>query len=521
MTDQYIYGQPIYGQEIQYQEINPNDPTLIQGQEYGTYQIGNYQQNTTTTTNTVTMQPTITTTYQTYEEKQPIYYGQTEEYSQPVYVQQDQTGQIYEYQQEPVTKIEGYENYYQQIQNPNQQQIIQEQYQQPQSIAQQQAQIAQQNRIIQHQAKIVQQMVQPKQHIKQPQPQTVKLPPSASRNPNIKQKYQQQQYQQPQYQIPQYQQQYQQQQYQQDQFQRKNSPHLIKGNYESSNKQGEPYNDKPIIEPDFQPEIPIANSVLNQSQIPFQQNVSTTPAYNPQLQPSSGNSKVMPKQSQNLQPTYVIPRRNPNMKIKQYQNINNDSHFVISKDPGSRTVPYDPNEEPNVSNASKIKKKISGEQPLSHKDSAISKKSLNANNEPIENENQNNEQMFLKEGETVNSKMLDSVVERDMQNIGKSGMDNAGRNIVKSTEQNIMESKISNDEIEKENPIEEKFPDQSNINNNQNENFPQDENQNQFGENETDDVDIDDQLEFLPTIDNILKGNAELLPPPKKKKYLY
>ena len=369
MTDQYIYGQPIYGQEIQYQEINPNDPTLIQGQEYGTYQIGNYQQNTTTTTNTVTMQPTITTTYQTYEEKQPIYYGQTEEYSQPVYVQQDQTGQIYEYQQEPVTKIEGYENYYQQIQNPNQQQIIQEQYQQPQSIAQQQAQIAQQNRIIQHQAKIVQQMVQPKQHIKQPQPQTVKLPPSASRNPNIKQKYQQQQYQQPQYQIPQYQQQ----QYQQDQFQRKNSPHLIQGNYESPNKQGEPYNDKPIIEPDFQPEIPIANSVLNQSQISFQQNVSTTPAYNPQLQPPPGNSKVMPKQSQNLQPTYVIPRRNPNMKIKQYQNINNDSHFVISKDPGSRTVPYDPNEEPKVSNASKIKKKISGEQSLSHKDSAISK----------------------------------------------------------------------------------------------------------------------------------------------------
>lgn len=556
MTDQYIYSQPIYGQEIQYQqEINPNDPTLIQGQNYGTYEVTNYQQNNTTKTKTVSMQPAITTTtYHTYEEQQPIYYGQTQEYGQPVYIQQDQTGQAYEYQQETGTEIAGY---YQQIQHPNQQQIIQEQYQQPHTIAQQQAQIAQQNRIAKQQAqiaqqnriaqqqaqitqqnriahqqaKIVQQMVQPKQNIKQPQSQNIKQTPSASRNPNIKQKYQQQQY--LQYQHPQYQQQYQQeqyqlpqyQQYQQEKFQHKNSSHIVRGNYESSNKPGEIYNDqendKPIIESDFQPEIPIINSVLNQSQIPFQQEVRTTPAYNPQIQPPPSKPKVLPQQSQNSQQSYVIPRRNPNIKIKQYQYANNDSHFVISKDPGSRTVPYNPNEQPNVSNVSNIKKKMSGEQSLSHKDSAISQKSLNANIEPAGKEVQNNEQISLKVGETVNTKVLDSVEASGLQNLEKTGLDNEREVVVKSMEQNIGESKISNEEIEKENPIEEKFPDQSNVNVNQNDNFPQEENQNQFGGSEMIDVDIDDQLEILPTIDNILKGNAELLPPPKKRKYQY
>ena len=566
MTDQYIYSQPVYGQEIHYQQgINSNDPTLFQGEGYETYEVTNYQQNAKVKTNTVNMTPTtITTTYQTYEQRQPIMYEQMQEYGQPVYIQQGQTGQNYEYQQESGVDITGYENYFQQIQQPqHQQQIIQENYQQPQSIAQQQANIVQQNRKAQQQAKIVQQMVQTKPNVKQTQFQNIKQNPSASRNPNIRQKYQQQQFQQQQYQQQQYQQQqyqqqqyqqqqyqqqqYQQEKYQQEQFQRKNSPNLIQGQIKPSNITAETYNlqqnqekDRPIIDPDFQPEIPIANSVLNQSQIPFQSNVMTTPAYNPQIQPPPSKPKVIPQPSQNYKQSYVVPRRNPNMKIKQYEYINNDLHFVTTKDPGSRTVPYNLNEKSNISKVSQnpnikkkvsveqsqnqnIMKKVSGEQSLSHKDSNISEKSLKVNNQTTEIDRQYEDQLFNTVGsEIANTKILDNVESNGIQNLGENRMDNTGVSVMKSIDPNVMESKkITNEEIEKENPIEEKVPDQSIVNNNPNEDFPQEGNLNKFGGNEIVDVDIDDQLSVLPTIDNILKGNADLLPPPRKKKYQF
>ena len=96
----------------------------------------------------------------------------------------------------------------------------------------------------------------------------------------------------------------------------------------------------------------------------------------------------------------------------------------------------------------------------------------------------------------------------------ESTIDNVGISGMKSVEP-VMQSKV-NDEFEKENPIEEKFPDQSNVENlnNQNEGFPQ-----QITQNPSQIGDIDDQLDHLPTINSIMKGNSELLPPPKKKKY--
>lgn len=463
MSKQYPYGQPIYGQ------ANPS-----KGGGYGTYEISNYQEPTTNIEGNL-----HNMTYQTYEEKQPIYYGQNQQYGQKVYYQIDQqTGQLYEYQQ-PEVQIPGYENYYE-IQQPYQNVISQPQ-QKPQTIAQQQAKIAQ-NKI-----KFSKQIAKQKQNIQ---------PPYISRNPHIKQQqYPQQQYQQ---QInPQY----------------MGQQHFVKGAYtkEVTNQVDE----GPQIESEFQPEIPIANSVLNQSKIILQPQQSHVP---PPMQ-----SKVLPQQSQNYQQSYVVPRRNPNLKLKQYEYYNNDSHFVTSVDPGSRTVVINPNINSMATiqkkDSKNISMKISGE-PIPNKDSKISQKSLEANFEPTQNEKKNADELFNKDEQPIIGEGTNNIVENvalsGEQNIEKSEMIN---NEIK-TSGNLLESKIPNEEIGKENPIEEKSPDENNINNLNNENdiFPK-ENNNQHPLEASDMGDIDDNLDHLPTINSIMKGNSEMLPPPKKKKY--
>ena len=70
--------------------------------------------------------------------------------------------------------------------------------------------------------------------------------------------------------------------------------------------------DGPIIESDFQRDFQIANSIINQSQIPLDPNIA-----NPQNQ-----SKMMPLPQQSQQVNYnqgsMSSERNPNFKIKQY-----------------------------------------------------------------------------------------------------------------------------------------------------------------------------------------------------------
>lgn len=59
----------------------------------------------------------------------------------------------------------------------------------------------------------------------------------------------------------------------------------------------------------------------------------------------------LPQQSQqvNYNQGVMSSGRNPNLKIQQYGQLSNDSHFVTSVDPGSRTVfinnmnPVEPN----------------------------------------------------------------------------------------------------------------------------------------------------------------------------------
>ena len=449
MSNQYMYGP--------YQAGNA-------GAEFGTYETTNYQPGKTAT---VVRQPI---SYETYEQQQPVYYDQDPSYTQQIYQQPKQTNNLYEYQTgEPIT---GYENYYQ-----IQQETHQQMFPQPQTIAQQQAKMAQQK------AKMVKQMVHQNQNIPNQNYQTG----FASRNPNIRQQYQPQQ---PQIIQKKYSGRMNQQQEMYGQQYQPQQPQIIQKKYsgrmnqqqEMYGQQNEPQFDQPQIEPDFQPEIPIANSVLNQSKIPFQENqVKTTPAYNPQAQTN---------------PSYVIPRRNPNANLKQY-GYYGDSHFVNSVDPGTSTMQVN-NQSMQKKNSSSIQKKISGQ---------LSQKSSGKIQNSLATESVGQPEVGI--GSTNFGKsvgMSEVQKESTIDNVGTSGMKNV---------EPVMQSKV-NDEFEKENPIEEKFPDQSNVENlnNQNEGFPQ-----QITQNPSQIGDIDDQLDHLPTINSIMKGNSELLPPPKKKKY--
>ena len=428
MSEQYIYGQP----------------TTYSGAEFGTYQASNYQQGKT---KTITRQPI---SYETYEKQQQVYYGQNQPYTENIYIQQPNQGNRYNYQLN--NEFTGYENYYQTQQETRQQMIPQ-----PQTIPQNQARMAQQK------AKMVNQMVQQKQNIQQDvQPLFV------SRNPHMRQQYQQQQ-------TPLIQKQY--------------SGHMKQQEEIYDNKE---QFDQPQIEPDFQPEIPIANSVLNQSKIPFQQNqVRITPAYNPQVQTN---------------PSYVIPRRNPNANLKQYDYYGDSSHFVNTVDPGLSTVTMYNNKYPPTiqqKNSSSIQQKNSGQ--LSQKSSGKIPNTLD------------NESIGQPEIGAGTSNFETNVDMSGIQNLKQSEVENENIGIsgLKSVEPPIMESKV-NEEFEKENPIEEKLPDQSHVDdlNNQNEGFPQ-----QMSQNPSQIADIDENLDHLPTINSIMKGNSEMLPPPKKKKY--
>ena len=422
MSDQYIFGQPTYSGA---------------GGEFGTYQATNYEK-----AKTITREPI---SYEAYEQQQQGFYGQNQPYTQQIYVQlPNQGNQVYNYTANK--DIAGYNNYYQ-----VQQETLQQMIPQSQTIGQGQARMAQQK------AKMVNQMVLQKQGMQQNM-----QPPFASRNPHMRQQYQQQQ-----------------------------AP-LIQKQYSGHMKQQENIYDnedqfnQPQIEPDFQPEVPIVNSVLNQSKIPFQQNqIRITPAYNPQAQAN---------------PSYVVPRRNPNINLKQYDYFGSDSHFVNTADPGLSTIQANSQNTSQIQkqNSSSIQKKISGQ--LSQKSSGRIQNSLE--NEPIEQP----------EIGTGISNFGPNV--GGMENVKQSEVENVGISGLKSVEP-IMESK-TNEEYEKENPIEEKFPDQSHVDdlNNQNEGFPQ-----QMSQNPSQIADIDENLSHLPTINSIMKGNSEMLPPPKKKKY--
>ena len=408
-----IYNQNIYGQSnIQYQTgIESLEPSTISGAEFGTYQATNYQP---TTTANVTRLPTI---YQT-EQESTTYYDPNQAYTQQfAYVQSDQSGQIYQFQQQG-NDLSAF--YQQQIIQPQQNIINQQDLINQQLFQNQQQVIQQQPQPISAQTKMVQQMAKQNQNLNQNIQNTSNIhqPLSASRNPYFNQQFKGQN------------------------IDALNNPPQVDDNFQ----------DGPIIESDFQPNF----------QINYNQGVM-----------SSG--------------------RNPNLKIQQYGQLSNDSHFVTSVDPGSRTVfinnmnPVEPNLEKKTS------ENIPQVSQLSHKESGISHHSIEDNNEVNQNENENE-------------------LKNDLLN--KNDSMNLVQNSVQTVETNeVLASKMSNDIYENENPIDEKQPDVSNLDNQSNNSFPMEANQNPLMQS------VSENMAQLPTIGSIMKGTSEMLPPPTKKKY--
>ena len=442
-----MYNQNLYGQQnIQYQTgVESFEPNTISGSEFGTYEATNYQP---TTTATVTRLPTI---YQT--EQGNTYYDQNQAYNQQfAYVQSDQTGQIYQIQQQG-NDLSAF--YQQQIIQPQQHIINQQGIINQQHFQNQRQVIQQQPQTISPQTKMIQQMAKQNQNLNKNIQNTsnVSQPLSVSRNPYFNQQFKGQN------------------------VDPLNNPPQVDDNIQ----------DGPIIESDFQPDFQIANSIINQSQIPLDPNLM-----NPQNQ-----SKMVPLPQQSQQVNYnqgaMSSRRNPNLNVQQYGQLSNDSHFVTSVDPGSRTVfinnmnPVEPN----------LDKKTSGNIPqvstLSHKESGISHHSIEDNQELNQNENE----------KELNNDLLN-----------KHDSMNLVQNSVQTVETNeVLASKMSNDIYENENPIDEKQPDVSNMDNQSNNSFPMEANQNPLMQS------VSENMAQLPTIGSIMKGTSEMLPPPTKKKY--
>ena len=569
-------------QQVTYDQQIYSDPNSLQGINYGTYQTTNYQN----VQNTNNPQEILYQGQEQYIEEQPQYVIQGEAYDPQVQyiqegeyvIQNDQNVQniqndqnyIYEYQQ-PETVITGYDQQQIYQQPPEQQQYIyqDENGQQYQEVYEQTPQIYQQE---QRKAKFTKQIAQQKHNVKQKQ--VVYQPQeNISRNPHIKQQYQYQHQNIPQ----QYIQNIPEQKYipppqpqPQPQPQVQIPKNMIK-------------HDKPLIESDFEPEFQMANSVIGQSQIRFEQKQA----------PQSTNIY----QNQQRRQQYVTPKRNPNANIKKYE-LTNSEHYVNTSDPGYRT-----NISKNINNTNNINQnqiqnqnqgvnitsKISKEQNISTKYSnnigvepnyqerqnqllnqdeqpivgegisclgnssimsnqnAKSNININDNNiniknnvsnvgsikNIINNSNINNSNMTNNSNINNNSINNYSKINNNSNIINNNNFDNNMTNSYKNinmngneNNENNLENQMSQEEIDKENPIEEKVPDVSNMDNPKNiieEDYEK--YQPHYAAEEMHEsklkqsVDIDANMDHLPTFKSILQGKSEMLPPPKKRKY--
>ena len=230
-------------------------------------------------------------------------------------------------------------------------------------------------------------------------------------------------------------------------------------------------------------------------------------------------------QKQQVPPSYVIPRRNPNANITKYE-LSSSSHYINTADPGSSTVP-NKNINNNLINTSNTinqmqsldkSKNLSGEQNISIKNKTSNSSMSNQDIKPEVGAG-----VSCLENSEINSNINNN------SNIKKSNISN---NMMKSdisnnNKENYIDNQMNenlniNEEIEQEKPIEEKVPDVSNmnsINESHKENMEQEQEQQQNFIQKEESGDIDDNLDHLPTVNSIMKGTSEMLPPPKKKKY--
>jgi hypothetical protein len=324
--------------------------------------------------------------------------------------------------------------------------------------------------------------------------------------------------------------------------------------------------DKPLIESQFMPEFQLANSVIDQSEIPMDQN-----QMNYQMQKA--------KQNQNQNKNYMIPRRNPNKGVRKYE-ITGNNHYVNTNDPNySMNVPKNINNTGMNSNVNNNNNNINqmnqmnqnqsqnqgmndnrniyGEQNMENKNSKnITEQSLNRNitqlmnkdgqievgegisclgNSSIMGNNLNNNINMNNQSNINNtSKISNNIKISNNSNMNNNNSNLNNINDIKNSDiinsnlnmsENNNQNQINPEEIEKEKPIEEKIPDVSNIENPNNfteENYekyqPHYSAQEVHESKLKESIDIDSTLDRLPTIDEIMKGIKEMLPPPKKEK---
>jgi len=322
MNEQIIYKQPIYAQtKIQYQ--NREDPTMAKGLVFEPYVSTNYQQNINDTT---TLPPII---YKTQFEQQP----QNQEFLGKInYLEQGNLEQSYE-----LSKNDSNIRSYQQPIQLTKQNIIQ---QQKMIYSQQPIQtIVQQPKITPQQMKIVQQISQKKNNFQHPIPF----------NPYYMQQYPQQ-----------------------------NIPPSVNQSKINQNIQIKENlsQDKPLIESEFQPEFQMANSIISQSQIKVELKPSNLNSKQSQIKQSPNQSKIIQQHQKTFSHNYVVPLRNPNININRYEQIDNDSHFVISEDPGLRSLRTNntktTRQNPNISKEISISESKFSQ--FAYKDSNLSKK---------------------------------------------------------------------------------------------------------------------------------------------------
>ena len=545
-VEQVIYQEQQPGQQIIYQEQQPGQQIIYQEQQPGQQIV--YQE----------QQPGQQIVYQEQLPGQQIIYQEQQPGQQIVYQEQLPGQQIIYQEQQPGQQI-----IYQE-QQPGQQIVYQEQQPSQQIIYQGQynQQLFEQNpKTIKDQRtkKYTQQMAKQKPNIEQKPP--FQQQGFVSRNPHIKQQYQSKNIHQ---------------QYNQNIPQPKYIPQP-----QIQNQNQQKLHDKPSIEPEFAPDFQIANSVIGQ--IPF----------DPNQIPKKTNTPIQPKvpyqaqnQQNNVQPMFVIPRRNPNVKLTKYD-LTNSSHYVNTSDPGSRTTKINT---PNINNVNQIqssdkganmKSKITEEQKASMKysiDPNFPKKEeqkeiLNEedkpevgvgitclgnssllNNESVNNINDTNiNNNSINNKENFNNKIDNNIKTSNNNNSVMNSVNNKNsvnsnmgiNNNVKISSNsknnnfesninmrgnefndNIIDNKMNHEETEKENPIEEKVPDETNMDNPINvvqqnyENYQPHYNAQEMHESKLkESVDIDDDLDHLPTVGSIMKGKSEMLPPPKKRKY--
>ena len=283
MTENYIYLQPA-NQNINF--ISTPNST------YDNYGIPDYQQ--TSGQNVITLPPI---SYQDIQ-KQPNYLNQNLVYNIPQsnLAHGHQNLGVEKYQQsypqyttQPQVKIlNPKSNKIQQIKNEV---PIQNYYQQtqPQSIPYQQTNIQQNPQVPITRAK-VQQISQPQVPMQQPKGQQIIQPKINVQGQPI---------------------------YQQN---------IIQNNVPQMDIYLQNIQDKPFFLPAFEPNLQLANLILSEPQIPLE----IITAQSPEIQSSGQNPETNqnPQQiNQQNNKKIVVPVRNPNINIKQYEQ-NNDAHFV-------------------------------------------------------------------------------------------------------------------------------------------------------------------------------------------------